>query len=138
MAVGAETGKGEAMRIGIGIAALLLLAGCGQAPEPKVEAPAMPLPRKMCDDARASLEALRAQAAIEYDEAGAATVYQQAWLQVSVPEREAIATALAVVAACAAPEPVREQEVTITSEMGTVVMRRTVELSADPALLFAD
>ena len=125
------------MRVTIGLAGLLLLAACGGAPAPETKQ-AVRLPEKTCSDAREGLAALEANATLDQDGAGSATIFQEAWLQIPAGQRETIANSLAVVAACAAPEPVAEQEVTITSETGTVLMRRTVELAVDPAAMFEE
>ena len=125
------------------MAALLMLAGCGEAPapapapEPEPRA-AMRPPAKQCADAREGLDALKASAALDYDAAGEATIFQEAWLQLPPDRREIIANALAVHAACAAPQPPLDQEVTIRGEGGIVLMRRTVELAVDPMALLEE
>lgn len=122
-----------------GLAALLLLGGCGEQPagEPTA-APAIALPQEVCEATRRNLEALKGRAAIDYDDRGAATISQDVWLAMPADQREGLASALGYHAGCAAPEPLAEKEVAISSEYGTVLMRRTITLSVDPMTLLAD
>ena len=127
------------MRVMAGAMALLLAAACDQTAAPVADTrQAVRLPQEMCDKAGDNIAALEERAVIDQDGNGAATIFHDVWLQLPQPQREEIANALGVVAACAAPEPIVEKEVVINSETGTVLMRRTVPLAVDPSLLLEE
>lgn len=117
---------------------LLSLAACQAEAPPEESRQAIRLPKRACDAALNSLEALSSKAVLEYDASGSATIDQEVWLQFPEGQREAIATALGHHAACAAGEPVVEQEVVVNSQYGSPLMRRTIELSYDPADLLEE
>jgi hypothetical protein len=118
-----------------GAAALILsaLAGCGQQPssEANDSAGLMPLPEKVCNDARQGLEKIGKSGGLEYSDKGEATIGEDAWLRLPENAREQIAQLLAFHAACAAEQPPREQSVVIRSEFGRVLTQRVVETGAD-------
>ena len=115
----------------LGSAALALgvIAACQQQPEPPP--PPAPLPAAVCEKAREALERISKTGAFEFNAQAEATIDQASWLALSHHDRDQLGQVLAFHAACAAPEPSREQTVIIRSEYGTVLTRRVVETSVD-------
>lgn len=119
---------------------LALLAGCdrqpaGQLPDTRVMAP---LPAKVCSQARDALAKLKGKPGIEISGPAEATVEDQIWLQLGAPGRDQLAQLLAYDAACASSNAPREQQVTIRSQFGTVLMQRIVETGVDLSQILDD
>ncbi len=113
--------------------ALVLLAACGdqpagQQPDQRVMAP---LPKAVCDKARAALAQLKGRVGMEITGPAQAIVEQDIWLNLGIGGRDQLAQLLAFDAACAAPAAPPEQEVTVQNQFGTVLMRRVVETGVD-------
>jgi hypothetical protein len=109
------------------LGALLLTAcdfGAPKAEPPKPE----PLPQEVCAKAREAIAGLEKTGALVLNAPTDAIVPQQAWLQMAPAAKDALLTAMAIAATCAA-EPRLEQEVTVHSETGTVLGRRVVQTS---------
>ena len=104
---------------------LLVLAACGPQPQPP-EAKAQPLPPILCEQARDGLETLRAKGAIDYDQAGAATISQDAWITMRTGGHGQLAQMLAFHAACADPDGPAERPIVIRNESGVVLMESAV------------
>lgn len=107
----------------------LVLAGCqGEQPAPPAAAR---LPAQVCDQARDALQKLGATGSFEFAADGQATLEEAAWQPMGEPQRDALVQALAFHAACSAPEPPREQSVTVKNEGGRVLTQRVVETTVD-------
>ena len=104
---------------------LLVLAACGPQPQPP-EAKSQPLPPILCEKARDGLEKLRVKGAIDYDEAGTATIPQEAWMVMGTGGHSQLAQMLAFHAACADPDGPAERPIVIRNESGVVLMDRPV------------
>ena len=107
-----------------------LLGACHKAPEPPQPLDG-PIPAQICTETKKALEALTAQGGVEFTDKGEATVEHSVWLAMSPDQRDSIATALAFRAGCASGRQSTEQEVTIRSEDGTVLMHRFVSTRTD-------
>ena len=119
---------------------LWALAGCGQqrAEQANDSAGLMPLPEKVCNDARDGLEKIAGSGGLEYSDKGEATIGEDSWLRLPENAREQIAQLLAFHAACAAEQPPREQTIVIRSEFGRVLTQRVVETGADLSRLLEE
>ena len=104
---------------------LLALAACGPQPQPP-EAKSQPLPQILCEKARDGLEKMRAKGAIDYDQAGAATIPQDAWMAMGTGGHSQLAQLLAFHAACADPGGPPARPIVIRNESGVVLMESTV------------
>ena len=111
--------------------AALLLAGCGPEPAPEPERPARRPPEQACEQARAELERQSRGASFLFEESGEAMIEHARWIRLSEAQRDALIQPLATLAACAAPQPVREVEITVRSETGTVILQRRIRPSTD-------
>lgn len=116
-----------------GIAAITLLLSCDGA-APRQSAAGMPLPQARCAEAKTALDALTGAGRLELAASGEATVEEAVWLQLGGSEKDSLAGALAIQAACAAEQPPVEQQVVIRSEYGDVLLRRVVPVSAEVSL----
>ena len=112
-------------------AAALALAACGSEPPPPAEAPARRPPEPACAQARTELEQQGRRGQLLFEQSGEAMMGQTAWIRMSEAQRDALIGRLAVIAACNAPEPVAEVEITIRSETGNVIAQRRVTPSID-------
>ena len=110
---------------------IVTLSACHKAPEAP-QALEGPIPAQICTETKKALDALAAQGGTEFTDKGEATIMQAAWLDMSPDQRDSIARALAFRAGCASGRQSREQEVTIRSEEGMVLMHRFVSTKADP------
>ncbi len=120
------------MRAAILLPAALLAAACWQQPAEQADQRAMaPLPKGVCDKARAALADLKGKVGLEITAPAQAIVEQDVWLTLGTNGRDQLADLLAYDAACAAATAPREQEVTIHNQFGTVLMRRVVETGVD-------
>lgn len=109
--------------------AALTLGGCqNEQPAPPA---ASRLPAQVCDQARDALQKLGATGSFEFAADGQATLEEAAWQPMAEHQRDALVQALAFHAACSAPEPPREQSVTVKNEGGRVLTQRVVETSVD-------
>jgi hypothetical protein len=120
--------RGKAFSSSAALTALLLASCQGEQPAPSAAAR---LPAQVCDQARDALDKLSATGSFEYAADGQATLEEAAWLPMGGEQRDAIAQALAFHAACSAPEPPREQSITIKNEGGRVLSQRVMETSVD-------
>jgi hypothetical protein len=105
---------------------LILLAACGSKPQAQPDAKAPPLPSQLCDQTRDGLEKLRVKGALDYDEGGAATIPQAAWMTMGSAEHGSLAQMLAFHAACAQPDGSAQRHVLIRNESGVVLMESDV------------
>jgi hypothetical protein len=123
------------MKMGMrfGAAALAaLLAGCEQEPEIVVNASGpMKPPEQVCAQAREAMAKLDSEAGLRSDGNGAATIMEEAWLQMGAGAREQVVQLVGYDAACRADRASAEQTVTIRSEYGRVMVQQVVETSAD-------
>lgn len=110
---------------------LAVLSACHKAPEaPKpIEGP---IPAQICSQTKKALDTLAAQGGTEFTDKGEATIENSIWMQMSADQRDSIARALAFRASCAAGRQSKEQEVTIRSDEGLVLMHRFVSTRVDP------
>src|SRR5947208_2050563 len=110
---------------------LAALAACHKAPEAptRIEGP---IPAQICTDTKKALDTLAAQGGTEFTDKGEATVEHSIWLAMSADQRDSIARALAFRAGCASGRQSKEQEVTIRSDEGMVLMHRFVSTRVDP------
>jgi hypothetical protein len=111
---------------------LLALAACDSqyaAEEPK--APVARLPAEVCKQASEGLSALKESGGFTYAGAGEGALEEQAWLQMSEPQRDQLLQLLAYDAACTAKEPPADATATIRNETGRILSQRVVETSAD-------
>lgn len=119
------------MKIRIAAAfALLLAGGCDQQPElvANVSAPARP-PEQVCGQARQAIEKLASDAGVQSDGKGGATIMESAWLEMGEGSREQVIQLVGFDAACRSEQPSGEQNVTIRSEYGRVMVQQVVETS---------
>ena len=116
-----------------GLALLTLLAmlgGCHKAPEAP-QAIEGPIPAQICTETKKALDTLSAQGGVEFTDKGEATVEHAIWLGMSSDQRDSIARALAFRAGCASGRQSKEQEITIRSDEGMVLMHRFVSTRVD-------
>lgn len=106
------------------------VGGCQEAQQP-APAATLRLPAQICNQARQSLEEISRSGSFEFTSDGQATLEEAVWLPMGGQQRDALAQALALHAACSAKEPPREQQVTIKNEGGRVLTQRVVETSVD-------
>lgn len=120
------------MRAAILLPAALLASACWQQPAEQPDQRALaPLPKGVCDKARAALADLKGKVGLEITAPAQAIVEQDVWLTLGTNGRHQLAQLLAFDAACAAEAAPREQEVTIHNQFGTVLTRRVVETGVD-------
>ena len=121
-----------ALRAGVAGLAALLLAGCEEQPELVVNtsAAAKP-PEQACTQVRQGIETLRADAGLETDGKGGATIMEEAWLKLDPGAKEQMIQLVGYDAACRAAEPSSEQNVTIRSEYGRPMVQQVVETGTD-------
>jgi hypothetical protein len=110
---------------------LLALAACHKAPEAP-QAIEGPIPAQICTETKKALDTLAAQGGVEFTDKGEATIEHAIWLTMSPDQRDSIARALGFRASCTSGRQSKEQEVTIRSEDGMVVMHRFVSTRVDP------
>jgi hypothetical protein len=112
------------------LTALAAPAACHKAPEPpqRLEGP---IPAQICTETKKALDTLAAQGGVEFTDKGEATVEQAVWLAMSADQHDSIASALAFRAGCASGRQSKEQEVTIRSDDGMVLMHRFVSTRVD-------
>ncbi len=114
------------MKVAGAFAAIVLLAACEPAPEPRP--PATALPKKICDDAEAAVKEATKTGALILNSPVEAMIAQASWLPLPEDQRDGLTRAMGIAATCAG-EPRHEQEVVIRSETGTILTRRIVETS---------
>jgi hypothetical protein len=107
-----------------------LVAACHKAPPPP-EPMAGPIPAQICAEVKKSIDALSASGGIEMNDKGEATIEQAAWFEMNADQRDSLANALAFRAGCASGRQRKDQEVSIRSEDGTLLMHRFVSTSTD-------
>ena len=110
---------------------LAALAACHKAPE----APQLiesPIPAQICSETKKALDTLSAGGGVEFTDKGEATVEHAIWLAMVPDQRDAIARGLAFRAGCVSGRQSKQQEITIRSEDGMVLMHRFVSTSTDP------
>jgi hypothetical protein len=115
----------------IPIAALAALGACNFLGEAEQKAPAAPLPKQVCTQAREAIDKLSEGGGFVYAGNGEGTIEEAAWLQLDPPSREQLEQVLAYDAACSAKEPSAEQTAIIRNEGGRVLSQRVIETSAD-------
>ena len=121
----------NASRMWVMPAYVLALAACGSEPPPPPEAPARRPPEPACAQARTELGQQGRGGRLLFEETGEAMMEHESWIRMSDAQRDALVGRLAVIAACNAPEPVSEVEITIRSESGSVITERRVTPSTD-------
>ncbi|HEY1607505.1 MAG TPA: hypothetical protein VGF77_18105 [Allosphingosinicella sp.] len=104
---------------------IVLLAGCHKAPPPPHPMDG-PIPAQICTEVKKSLDKLETSDGVEITGKGEAMIEQAVWFEVSPEERDSLAQALAYQASCASGRQSAQQEVTIRSEDGTLLMHRFV------------
>jgi hypothetical protein len=109
---------------------LAAVAACHKAPEPPQPIDG-PIPAQICTETKKALDTLAAQGGTEFTDKGEATVEHAIWLSMSADQRDSIARALGFRAGCASGRQSKEQEVTIRSEDGMVLMHRFVSTRTD-------
>ena len=108
------------------------LAGCEQEPDLLVNAAGpMKPPEQVCAQARQAMEKLESEAGLQSDGKGGATIMEEAWLRLDSGAREQMIQLVGHDAACRAAEPSREQNVTIRSEYGRLMVQQVVETGTD-------
>ena len=110
---------------------LAAVAACHKAPEAPqpIEGP---IPEQICTETKKALDTLAAQGGTEFSDKGEATIDHNVWIAMSGDQRDAIARGLAFRASCTAGRQSKEQEVTIRSDEGMVLMHRFVSTKVDP------
>ena len=122
----------KTIKIGAMVLAAALAAGCDQEPELVVNAAApMKPPEQVCAQAREAMAKLEADAGLQSDGKGGATIMEEAWLRLDAGMKEQMIQLVGYDAACRADEPSREQTVTIRSEYGRPMVQQVVETSTD-------
>jgi hypothetical protein len=116
------------MRRTLALAAAALLASCGFPAEEKPVVAAERLPQAVCDRAKAAVAELTDKGALVLNTPTDGVMSQEAWVPVPANAKEAMMNAIGLAATCAG-EPQLEQEVTIHSEFGDLMMRRIVKTS---------
>ena len=109
---------------------LALLGACHKAPAPPQRLDG-PIPAQVCTETKKALDALTAHGGVDFTDKGEGTIEHGVWLAMSPEQRDSIATALAFRAGCASGRQSKEQEVTIRSEDGMVLMHRFVSTRTD-------
>ena len=109
---------------------LAALAACHKAPEAPQPLDG-PVPAQICNETKKALDGLGAQGGVEFTDKGEATVEHAIWLNMTPDQRDSIARALAFRAGCASGRQSKEQEVTIRSEEGMVLMHLFVSTKVD-------
>lgn len=104
------------------------LAACRSEPAAPPEPPATRPPEAVCNRARADLEQASATGLL-YEQTGEAMIERTAWLRMEQEQRDRLMERLAELAACSAPSPQRETEVTVRSEAGAVIAQRRINVS---------
>ena len=110
---------------------LALVAACHKAPPPPAT-DVGPIPASVCAQVKKSLDQLKSAGGIEITDKAEATVEQEIWLNMNDDQRSGFANALAFRAACASGHQSDDQEVTIRSDEGMVLMHRFVSTRVDP------
>jgi hypothetical protein len=108
-------------------AAAALVAGCDRTAAPPPAAAA--LPDSVCKDAQAAVQAVTANGAVLLTSSVEASLAHESWLAMPEEQRASLTRAMGLAATCSSGLPKLEQEVTIRSETGQVLTRRTVETS---------
>ena len=106
------------------------VAACHKAPEAP-QAIEGPIPVQVCTETKKALDALAAQGGTEFTDKGEATVEHAIWLSMAADQRDSLARALAFRAGCASGRQSKEQEITIRSDEGMVLMHRFVSTRVD-------
>jgi len=106
------------------------LAACHKAPEPP-KALDGPIPAKICSETKKALDTLAGQGGVDLTDKGEATVERGIWLAMPPEQRDSLARALAFRAGCTSGRQSQEQEVTIRSEDGMVMMHRFFSTRVD-------
>lgn len=106
------------------------LAACHKAPEAPqpIEGP---IPAQICAETKKALDTLAAQGGTEFTDKGEATVEHSIWLSMGTEQRDSLARTLAFRAGCASGRQSKEQEITIRSDEGMVLMHRFVSTRVD-------
>lgn len=107
------------------------LTACDASPPPPV-AQAERLPDEVCRQAKEALDKSVAQGAVVLNSPTDAVVPREAWFAISPQARDALQTAMALAAVCAGA-PRLEQAVTVHSDEGEVMSRKTVKTSYSTA-----
>lgn len=120
------------MRKAIALTAFLL-TGCGDAPAgslPEEKAYAPP-PRQVCAKTGEAIAQLKGRRGIELGAPGEAIVEEAVWLGMGEAGRDQFAQLLAHGVACGQKDPPSEQQVTVRSPYGAVLMQRVVQTGID-------
>lgn len=108
------------------------LAACdNQFGADEVKMPPARLPDQLCKQASEGIKTLNESGGFQYAGAGEGTLEEQAWLQMTEPQRDQILNLLAVDAACTSEEPVAEVTARVRSEGGRTLSERLIQTSAD-------
>ncbi|HEX5182521.1 MAG TPA: hypothetical protein VFW19_05140 [Allosphingosinicella sp.] len=102
-----------------------LLAACHKPPPPPKPLDG-PIPAQICAEVTKSLDQLEKSDGVDITGKGEAMIEQAAWFEMAPEQRDAFAQALAYQAGCASGRQSAQQEVTIRSEDGTLLMHRFV------------
>ena len=108
---------------------LLSLSGCFDDPADDVQASQTgePPAPQLCQQFRASLEAMSGKGALDYQDDGSAVVDERMWMGLQPDGRDKIGQMLAFHAACAAKQSSADQRVIIRNQFGGVITRRTID-----------
>ena len=97
----------------------------------EVKMPPARLPDQLCKQASDGIKKLNESGGFHYAGAGEGTLEEQAWLQMSEPQREQLLNLLAVDAACTSEQPVAEATARVRNEGGRTLSERVIQTSAD-------
>jgi hypothetical protein len=112
------------------------LSACEPPPQP--EAVAGPLPKQICSKVAEGIKKLAETPMFEHNGPAQATLAEEIWLPMEAPQRDQIVQLLAFDAACKSASPPAEQQVTIRSETGRLLVERIVETRPDLGTLLQD